>query len=314
MAEVHQLVLAHGVDGARAMATTRAERRLVDLAAKVLAEENDALGFSYAGFCMTSLPHKRLADGGREWYRENGRYSLMIEPGKIIRAGRPQFFGVPYGARARMILLYLCTQAVRGNTRRVEIGRSMNAWLGRMGIAPGGESYTAVREQANRISACRMTIAWRGENGVEGFKRENIIDGMLSVPTADAERQVSLWEDEVELTESFFQALKAHPVPLWEPALRVISNQSLVIDIYVWLTYRLRTVDRQRTVSWMALQAQFGPEYNRTRDFRRRFGEAVQQALAVYPEAKVGVSEKGIILEPSRLAVARRLSAQAQGS
>ena len=306
MAEVHQFVLVHGVDGARAMATTRAERKLVDLAAKVLAEESDALGFSYAGFCMTSLPHKRLADATREWYRENGRYSLMIEPGKIIRAGRPQFFGVPYGARARMILLYLCTQAVRKNSRRIEIGRSMNAWLGRMGISSGGESYTAVREQANRISACRMTIAWRGENGLEGFKRENIIDGMLSVPAAESEGQVSLWDDEVELTESFFQALRAHPVPLWEPALRVISNQSLVIDIYVWLTYRLRTVERPQSVSWAALQAQFGPEYTRHRDFRRRFAEALRQALAVYPEANVGLNERGILLHPSPLAVSRR--------
>jgi hypothetical protein len=306
MAEVHRLVLVHGVDGARAMAANRAERRLVDLAARVLAEESDALGFSYAGFCMTSLPHKRLQDATREWYRENGRYSLMIEPGKIIRSNRPQFFGIPYGARARMILLYLCTQAVRKNSRRIEIGRSMNAWLGRMGIASGGESYTAVREQANRISACRMTIAWRGENGVEGFKRENIIDGMLSVPAPEAERQVSLWEDEVELTESFFQALKAHPVPLWEPALRVISNQSLVIDIYVWLTYRLRTVERPQTVSWIALQAQFGPEYARLRDFRRRFADALQQALAVYPEANVGCDERGVVLRPSSLAVSRR--------
>ena len=205
-----------------------------------------------------------------------------------------------------MILLYLCTQAVRKNSRRVEIGRSMNAWLGRMGISSGGESYMAVREQANRISACRMTIAWRGENGFEGFKRENIIDGMLSFPAGNSENQVSLWDDEVELTESFFQALKAHPVPLWEPALRVISNQSLVIDIYVWLTYRLRTVERLQTVSWMALQSQFGPEYTRLRDFRRRFADALRQAVAVYPEANVDLDERGILLHPSALAVRRR--------
>ena len=153
-----------------------------------------------------------------------------------------------------------------------------------------------------------MTIAWRGENGVEGFKRENIIDGMLSFPACDGEHQANLWEDEVELTESFFQALKAHPVPLWEPALRVISNQSLVIDIYVWLTYRLRTVERQQTVSWVALQAQFGPEYTRLRDFRRRFGDALRQALAVYPDANVDLDQRGIVLRPSALAVSRRSS------
>lgn len=306
MGAVHELLMREGLESARALAQTPEQRRLVDLAARVLAEESDQLGITYAGFCMTSLPHKRPKDEQKEWFRENGRFSLMVEPGKIIRQGQPRFYGVPYGARARMILLYLCTEAIRTNTRRVEIGRSMRAWLGKLGIAIGGESYAAVREQANRISACRMTIAWRGDNGTEGFKRENIIDGMLSIPSGRDETQGTLWEDEIELTESFFQALKAHPVPLWEPALRAISNQPLVIDIYVWLVHRLHTVRKPTIVGWQPLQAQFGAEYSRDRDFRRRFKEALAEAVAVYPEASIDCDERGVELRPSRPAVAPR--------
>jgi Plasmid encoded RepA protein len=307
MATVHELIAAEGEARARDLARSPKERRLVEIAARALAEEGEGLGITYAGFCMTSLPHKRLPDDGREWFRENGRFSLMIEPGRLILGGRPRAYGVPYGARARMILLYLCTQAIRTESRTVEIGRSMRDWMGRLGIAVGGESYAAVREQAHRISACRMTIAWRSGDGVEGFKRENIIDGMLTLPERPREGQGSLWEDRVELTDSFYQALRAHPVPLSEPALQAISNQSLVIDIYVWLVYRLHALARPTTVPWGALRLQFGPEYRRPRDFRRRFVEALAEALAVYAGAEVGVNERGVELRPSRPAVAPRL-------
>ena len=130
---------------------------------------------------------------------------------------------------------------------------------------------------------------------------------MLTLPERPREGQGSLWEDRVELTDSFYQALRAHPVPLSEPALRAISNQSLVIDIYVWLVYRLHALARPTTVPWGALRLQFGPEYQRPRDFRRRFVEALAEALAVYAGAEVGVNERGVELRPSRPAVAPRL-------
>jgi hypothetical protein len=120
----------------------------------------------------------------------------------------------------------------------------------------------------------------------------------------DADRtQARLWEEEVELTESFFAALKRHPVPIWEPAIRAISRHSLVLDVYVWLTYRLRAVKKPTLVPWPALKSQFGPEYERLRDFRRGFIRALKQALAVYPDANVTLDEEGLVLKPSRPAV-----------
>jgi hypothetical protein len=303
MAEIHQLLLAEGRETVLLKARSAKERRVVEIASRILAEESEALGFSYAGFCMVSLPHRRLVDDTTQWYRDNGRFSLMIEPGSLIEGSRPRLYGVPYGARARMILLYLCTQAVRRDSRIIELGGSMREWLARVGIAPGGETYRSVREQAKRISACRLTIAWRGDNGEEGFKRENIIDGMLTVPSrAPGEES----EETIEITESFFRALKAHPVPLWEPALQAISNSSLALDIYVWLVYRLHSLRKPTLVSWSALQAQFGPEYNRMRDFRRWFLQALVEAHAVYPGARVDVDRQGLRMLPSASATVSR--------
>jgi len=58
---VHHLVLLHGRERAKEMVPTK-HRPLVDIAAEVLADESQSIGISYAGFCLTSLPHKRLPD------------------------------------------------------------------------------------------------------------------------------------------------------------------------------------------------------------------------------------------------------------
>jgi hypothetical protein len=57
MGEIHRLVLAHGRDKVPA-----SQRRLVDVAAEVMAEDAQSLGITYSGWCLTALPHKRLPD------------------------------------------------------------------------------------------------------------------------------------------------------------------------------------------------------------------------------------------------------------
>ena len=59
-----------------------------------------------------------------------------------------------------MILLYLQTQAIRTRSREVPLGRSMRM-DGTMGMAIGGETAHALREQAARISACSLDFLGR---------------------------------------------------------------------------------------------------------------------------------------------------------
>lgn len=109
---VRRLVLVHGRDQARQMVEPQ-HKGLVDIAAEVLADDAGRIGITYTGFCLTGLPHKKLPDE-QVWEKKGHRVTLLIEPGRM-RAGRgaARLYGVPYGARARMILLYLQTQAVR---------------------------------------------------------------------------------------------------------------------------------------------------------------------------------------------------------
>ena len=206
---VHQLVLLHGREAARGMVPTK-QRMLVDIAAEVLADEGQTIGISYTGFCLTSLPHKKLADDAA-WEKRGYRVSLMVEPGRMRVRGKTQLYGVPYGARARMILLYLQTQAVRTGSREIELGRSMRAWLERMGIAYGGETAKALREQAARISACSLKFFWDDERGADGWAAGRIVTSGLRFHTLNGDGQESLWEDRVELDPDLLQGTERPP-------------------------------------------------------------------------------------------------------
>src|SRR3954454_11321663 len=107
-----QLVLLHGRDAARAMVAPE-KKRLVDIAAQVLGDDEGRIGISYSGFCLTGLPHKALADD-ELWEKRGHRVTLLVTPGQMKgRDGKAEFISVPYGARARMILLYLQTHVNR---------------------------------------------------------------------------------------------------------------------------------------------------------------------------------------------------------
>jgi hypothetical protein len=91
---------------------------------------------------------------------------LWVEPGRMKFRSHVVTYGVPYGARARMILLYSQIQAVRTGSREIALGRSMRDWMERMGLAIGGETAHSPREQAARISACTLKFFW------EDYERE----------------------------------------------------------------------------------------------------------------------------------------------
>jgi hypothetical protein len=79
----------------------------------------------------------------------------------------------------------------------------------------------------------------------------------------------------------------------------------MVIDVYIWLAYRLHALKRDIEVGWPALYAQFGAGFGEIRFFRRQFIECLGLATAAYPEARIDLSDRGVILRPSRPSIAK---------
>jgi len=191
-----------------------------------------------------------------------------------------------------MILLYLQTEAIRTGSPEVELGRSMRAWMVRMGLADGGRTYKLVTEQARKISACRLTFfAQRG--GLEMRQNGMFVRDAISLSGVIDDAQPSLWQDRVRLDDGFWASLREHPVPVREEALRAIGARSLALDVYIWLAYRLHSLTKPMPVSWVALHAQFGAGFQLVRKVKPTLTDALRLTLAVYPEAHAGCLSGG---------------------
>lgn len=300
--DIYALLRSHGRATAMSFAPDKATRRRLDIAAAVAADEDGAMSLCHAGFALTCLPHKDTALPS--WRRHGNGVTLLVEAG---RDREDQLIGLPFGAKARMILVYLQTQAVRTNNPEIELGSSMRAWMEAMGLnAPGGKTYRVVGEQARRLSACRLTFFTDKTNGAVQRDNGSFVDSAIDLGgTLNDPAQGSLWPSVVRLNPAFFRSLVEHPVPVAESALRAIGNKSLAIDTYVWLAYRLHVLDKPTPISWPAIHAQFGAGNANLASFKQSFLKALADALAAYDGARVDADSEYLTLYPSRPPIAR---------
>ena len=290
MGTVHELIELKDKQAALAAGL---DRSVVEAAAAYMADEDTGLGFAYSGWAQCALPHKRLADDAA-WGIVSERVKLAVEPGRrqvVDMNGDStfEFIGVPFGSHARLILLYLQTEALRTGSREVELGNSMRPWLARVGIPAGGMSGKSVRDRAERISRCKLTFDISTGGKSSGLVQQTIFDKALFLE-AEAGRggkQGRLSLETANLSEGFFEQLQRHPVPLEEAAIKALSNNAPALDVYLWLSYRLHALKTDRLVTWAALKAQFGSGFAKLYHFKNKFPGTVALAQAVYPAAQL---------------------------
>lgn len=299
MGAVHDLLETKGKQATRDLFEGRRGPRVVEAAVNWASDEDIGTGYMYSGWCQTALPHKRPIDNASIWKLETDSMTLLVEPGvKVNPNGEPTHVGVPFGAIARLILIYLQSEALRTGSRDVELGGSLRGFLGRLGIPVGGKTTKLVREQAERISRCRLTFHTQRQGG-SLLVNQNIVDVAMFVDDTVDSKQGTLFVETARLSEIFFQQLRKHAVPLDEAAIRHIRNSSMALDVYCWLAYRLHVLMVPKTISWAALAGQFGAGIKLRKHFKPTFLENLALAQAVYRDAKVEVTETGLLLHPS---------------
>jgi hypothetical protein len=299
MDNIHQTIFDLGIEEARKQANTSLERQVIETAYAVMADEEQQFGVIHAGFAMSSLPHKETHE--HLWMRQSGSGIKLRVASGLDENNTP--VGLPYGATARMILLYLQSRAVAQRTREIELGKSMYGWLNKMGVPLGGKTYTRVREQAKRLSYCQLTFFKVGADETQFRNGSFVRDAILTHSSKGTLDQGSLWRDTVVLDETFYHSLIEHPLPVREAAICTLSGRSVAMDVYIWLSYRLYQLPKPTPITWPALMAQFGHSYNNLKDFKKEFKAPLQLALAAYEGAKVEVSNAGVVLYPSPPAV-----------
>lgn len=281
-----------------------------DLMAEHRAEDSDRHHI-HSVLALCGLPYRDPGDVVREYLREYGKSSLAVQAGylKDPATGRMTPQGLPYGPKARLLLLHICTMAIRQKRAEIEIADSMSAFVRDLGFAvTGGQRGTLrqFKEQLNRLAAARMQIGlWHGDTATT-INAQPIKAFDIWLPR-DAEQRM-LWSSTLRLDTEFFESLRQHALPVDIRVLKAFSQSAKQIDMVMWLAYRLRRVDRRYPISWSALSEQFGANIKDGWRFRQSFAEDLEAIREVFPNLPVEITDRGVVLkpcDPERLFVAK---------
>ena len=263
----------------------------------VEASEADAdVGFMARLLALCSLPRTNPGDR-KEYVRRNGPYTLGMSAGINNK--------LPYGNIPRLLLAWVCTEAVRTQSRELVLGDSVAEFMRKLGIySTSGEKYTRLRNQMQRLFHCQVELIYMDEHG-ERFVASRVADRgeFWWNPKRLTER--SLWESKIELGEKFFQEIIALPVPLDMNILKAIKRSSLGLDFYLWLTYRTFALKKPLRLSWRQVYRQFGADPSRASDkrtvdnFRTKCLRELKKIKAAWPALNYATAKGVLLLSPS---------------
>lgn len=279
---------------------TPIQGRLIDarmeLTKRVWGDQNKL--FNHAVLCSVGLPYRDQGDV-RFFERSSGATNLRMEAGALPRPGGVGFeeVGLPFGPRARLLLLHLCSLAVKSGSPIVEVEDSFTGFARSLGLSTTGRNLRTLREQVRRMSVVSMRLSKDYGETVDVFQGH--IFSKLRATYSDDPDQRELWPSFVEFSPEFYESLKNHAVPLRFEAISALKHSSRALDIYAWLAHRLWRVKRPTSIKWTSLRFQFGNPTIGMGGFKRAFKTALKQVLLVYPEADVVVTKRGLTIRRS---------------
>ena len=149
-----------------------------------------------------------------------------------------------------------------------------------------------------------MTMQWTDKNEA-GDERTliadtRIVDGMELWRSASGEE----WCGTVELSERFHDQLRQHAVPLDRRGIAHLAGNSLGLDLYALLAYRLPKLQREVICGGTPCKHKSG----RT-SVKRSIGVPNPRGYArcadAHPHAQIEITPHGLLLKPSQPAVPR---------
>ena len=248
---------------------------------RLLAASAADVDIAYLGrlLALCSLP--RSNPGNRIRYvRRNGPYTLYLTSGGGTK--------LPFGHIPRLLLAWVCTEAVRTQSRDLILGKTLSDFMRVLGIDPAGASFGRVRDQMKRLFSCSIELVYAGRDS-EARVNSYVADRALfwwALPNPD---HPGLFDSSIRLGEEFFNEIISHPLPIDMHILRALSRCSLGLDLYQWLSYRTFALDHPFRISWKRLYRQFGLHPDKAgdtravEDFRRKALREVTKIKLAWP-------------------------------
>ncbi len=250
---------------------------------------------------VVGLPHERQAPEVREYIRTQGNMGIVVQAGTTLdEHGKPVHHQLPFGPKARLVLMHLCSEAIRQKSATIEIADTFTGFVRDMGFSDSGGKkgpLTAFREQLNALATCSMRISAFAPGSLR-TKQFFPIEDMEVWLSADP-NQRSLWPSTVTFSPTMYESLSKHALPVNNHVVKAIQGSSRKLDLYFWVGWRIHNIDQPLHLSWEAVTQQFGDGFARPRAFRAKFAEEVGHLKEVLPKLPLKLTEHGLTLSPA---------------
>ena len=267
-------------------------------------EDDPDMGFMARLMTLCSLP--RTNPGNRLQYkRVNGPYKLGMIAGLDNK--------LPYGNLPRLLLAWVCAEAVKTQNRDLILGASLADFMRKLDIHDRSGSArsdrTRLRNQMDRLFHCQVELVY------EDKQRKRSIASRIASRTEfwwDPKRpeERMLWDSKIRLGEEFFQEIIHHPVPLNMNILKALKRSSLGLDLYLWLAYRTFLLKRTLRLPWKRLYRQFGVDPAKANDkrtvdaFRTDCLRELIKIKTAWPGLSYSTAKGVLVLSPSKPSIA----------
>src|SRR5271166_687961 len=289
---------------------TPVQQRLLNLATDIASSPPDDLAFQHSVLTQTSLPTSKPPEGVLVWERQQGRARLRVEAGSVLdpKTGRYVQPGLPYGPKARLLLMHLNSEAVRRQSPIIPVEDTMTAFFRRlMGRKQDGRQANMLKAQLSALAAATFRLGIMQDED-RAFQIDTKVVSAFDLWFQKDDSQRVIWPSTLRLSLDYFDSLTRFAVPLDERAIAALAHSATGLDIYCWLAQRLHRIPKEKPqfIPWAALYDQFGQGYREIRKFRRDFLKQIGQVKAVYPDAYLSEDRRGMTLENSPPPVSKR--------
>jgi hypothetical protein len=177
--------------------------KLIALASEINDVEAGSLAFMGQALVQTTLPH---SDPGVPFFeRTSGAVSLSIIANPRI--------GLPYGTVPRLLLAWICTEAVKTKSPLLGLGKSQNEFLRKLGMRTDGRDCQRLRAQSLKLFSSMLSITYQSQ-GRFGLKNMPIADEAFVLWDPHRPDDRMLWESSLKLSAEFFRNVTESPVPI----------------------------------------------------------------------------------------------------
>ncbi len=273
--------------------------KFVDLVVqKSLGETKEDVGFSSNIFMVFGLPTRKLKGDPHDWTKKTSLCELTIT--------RHKDYEVPYGCYARMNQIFIDTEVRTKNTNVIDVGRSFNDYVRKVGYREGYANKALLRQLINYVTSV-VRIEPRDPRPGRFTGVQSVVakawDIFFDVKNPE---QLMLSRGEIILDEDYARYIHKHAVPLDMNLVCCFKRNPLALDFYRFLAYRSNELSETIAFPDRLLFEQLGTDQQAdyvTRDRLRRILRAIQLYWAVKAKFEDGYFE----LQPSSPAVRQKV-------